>query len=345
MKTSLSRLLWGITLIGLLNLLSFGGMVGEAAAVEPWTKAISIGSGSVGSSHYSIMSGIAPLITKYVGVNATTEATKWSADNVDLLRKEELEFSSCTSDAVYDAWKGEDYFKGKPQRFIRIIHSGYTSCAVAITRADSGIKTHADLKGKRFYAWMPTSPIYQRWCKVIMEGNDLTKQNLTLMNVVSTKEAATALLEKRADAVLIVGSIPTAAVIELTNTIDCRILPIGPKEIKVMNEKYPFVFPLTLPAKTYKGQDEEMYIQGAKTHIITRENLPDELVYRVTKAIMGHPKEVAAIHPAAREIMAKNFFGNIQAPFHPGAIQYYKEVGLWTPQAQKAQDSFFTAKQ
>jgi uncharacterized protein len=344
MKIRFSHVLWGITLIGLLNLLSVSGIVRDAAAAEPWTKPISIGSGAVGSSHYTIMSGVAALITKYVGINATTEATKWSADNIDLLREGELEFSSCTSDAVYDGWRGEDYFKGKPQRYIRIIHSGYTSCAAVIVRADSSIKTHADLKGKRFYAWMPTSPIYQRWCKVILEGNGLTKQNLTLMNVVSTSEASTALLEKRCDAVLIVGSIPTAAIIELTNTIDCRVLPIGPKEIKVMNEKYPFVFPLTLPAKTYKGQDKEMYIQGAKTHIICRENLPDELVYRVTKALMGHPEDVAAIHPAAKELMAKNFFGNIQAPFHPGAIKYYKEIGLWTPQVQKAQDSFFTAK-
>jgi TRAP transporter TAXI family solute receptor len=164
------------------------------------------------------------------------------------------------------------------------------------------------------------------------------------MNVVSTPEAVTALTEKRCDAVLIVGSIPTAAVIELTNMIPCRILPIGEKEIKVMNERYPFVYPLTLPANTYKGQDKEMYIQGAKTHIICREDLPDELVYRVTKALMENPKDVAAIHPAAKEVMIKNFFGNIQAPFHPGAIKYYKEIGVWTPQIQKAQDSFFTAK-
>jgi TRAP transporter TAXI family solute receptor len=339
MKKNNSRIVWGMAVIGILHLLNVWSVQCDAA--EPWTKPISLGSGSVGSSHYSIMSGVAALITKQVGINATTEATKWSADNVDLLRKKEIEFSSCTSDAVYDAWKGEDYFKGKPQRFIRIIHSGYTSCAATITRADSDIKTHADLKGKRFYAWMPTSPIYQRWCKVILEANGLSKDNLNLMNVVSTPEAVTALTEKRCDAVLIVGSIPTAAVIELMNTVPCRILPIGEKESKVMSERYPFVYPLTLPANTYKGQDKEMFIQGAKTHIICREDLPDELVYRVTKALMDNPKDVASIHPAAKEIMVKNFFGNIQAPFHPGAIKYYKEIGVWTPQVQKAQDSFF----
>jgi TRAP transporter TAXI family solute receptor len=342
MKKNFSRAAWGVAVVGILHLLNVGLVVCEAA--EPWTKPISLGSGSVGSSHYSIMSGVAALITKQVGINATTEATKWSADNVDLLRKKEIEFSSCTSDAVYDAWRGEDYFKGKPQRFIRIIHSGYTSCATTITRADSGINTHADLKGKRFYAWMPTSPIYQRWCNVILEANGLSKDNLNLMNVVSTPEAVTALTEKRCDAVLIVGSIPTAAVIELTNTVPCRILPIGEKESKVMKERYPFVYPLTLPANTYKGQDKEMYIQGAKTHIICREDLPDELVYRITKVLMENPKDVGAIHPAAKEIMVKNFFGNIQAPFHPGAIMYYKEIGVWTPQIQKVQDSFFTAK-
>ena len=319
-------------------------LTGLKEASAAWTKPISIGSGSIGSSHYVIMTGIAGIITKYVGVNATTEATKWSADNVDLLQKKEIELSSCTADAVYDAWKGEDYFKGKPQKFMRLIHSGYTSCATTVARADSGIKTHADLKGKRFYAWHPTSPIYQRWCKVILEGNKLSKENLTLFNVVSTAEAVTALKEGRCDAALIVGSIPTAAVIEITNTIPCSILPIGENETRIMKERYPFVFPLTLPANTYKGQDKEIFIQGAKTHIICREDLPDEFIYRVTKTIMERPSEVGAIHPAAKEVILKNFFGNIQAPFHPGAIKYYKEVGVWTPDMQKIQDEFLAGR-
>ena len=322
--------------------MSFLSALKEASAA--WTKPISIGSGSIGSSHYVIMTGIAGIITKHVGVNATTEATKWSADNVDLLQKKEIELSSCTADAVYDAWKGEDYFKGKPQKFMRLIHSGYTSCATTVARADSGIKTHADLKGKRFYAWHPTSPIYQRWCKVILEGNKLSKENLTLFNVVSTSEAVTALKEGRCDAALIVGSIPTAAVIEITNTIPCSILPIGENETRIMKERYPFVFPLALPANTYKGQDKEIFIQGAKTHIICREDLPDEFIYRVTKTIMERPSEVGAIHPAAKEVVLKNFFGNIQAPFHAGAIKYYRELGVWTPDMQKLQDEFLAGR-
>lgn len=344
METAKKKLLLVLLVIGLLCAMIFTVYTCKEVTAETWTKPISIGSGSIGSSHYVIMTGIAGLITKYMGLSATTEATKWSADNVDLLRNKEIELSSCTADAVYDAWKGEDYFKGKPQKFLRLIHSGYTSCATTVTRADSGIKTHADLKGKRFYAWMPTSPIYQRWCKVILEANHLSRENLTLMNVVSTTEAVTALNERRCDAVLIVGSIPTAAVIEVTNTITSFIIPIGEKEIRVMRERYPFVIPLTLPANTYKGQDKEIFIQGAKTHVICREDLPDELIYRVTKTIMEYPSEVGAIHPAAKEITLKNFFGNIQAPFHPGAIKYYKETGVWTTDMQKIQGEFLSGR-
>jgi TRAP transporter TAXI family solute receptor len=340
------RGLFGVLLFWVMISLGFFMLAREGAAQSsaPWTKPISIGSGSIGSSHYVIMSSLSALIKKYMDLSATTEATKWSADNVDLLRNKEIELSSCTSDAVYDAWKGEDYFKGKPQRFIRLIHSGYTSCGTTVARADSNIKIHADLKGKRFYAWMPTSPIYMRWCNLVMEANRLTRQNLTLMNVVSTGEAVTALIEKRCDAALIVGSIPTAGIIEVTNTIPARILPILDTEIKMMKEKYPFVFPLALPANTYKGQDKEIFILGVKTHIICRDDLPDELIYRVTKTIMEHPDEVRAIHPAAKDLMLKGFFQAIQAPFHPGAIQYYKEKGVWTPEVQKVQDEFLAGR-
>lgn len=339
MKISRSGLVLTSSIVGLsiIAVCSFSG--GNVMAAEKiWSKPISIGSGSIGSSHYVVMSGIAGIITKSTGIQATVEATKWSAANVDLVREKEVELSSCTSDAVYDAWNGYDYFANKPQKFLRLIHSGYTSCGTIVAREDSGIKTAADLKGKRFYAWMPTSPIYLRWCNLTLEANNLTKDNLTLMQVVSTNEALAALTSNRADAALIVGSIPTAAIIEVTNTIPCRIIPVTDREMALMDSKYPFVFPLTLPAGTYKGQDKEMSIYGVKTHIVTNSELPDDLVYRVTKSIMEHPKEVMATHPAAKAVILNEFFVKPQAPFHTGAIKYYKEAGVWKDEHQKIQD-------
>jgi TRAP transporter TAXI family solute receptor len=345
MKTTRSQFFLVLSLIGLLTIVTFS-LSGRnvIAAEETWTKPISIASGSIGSSHYVVMSGIAAVITKYANITATVEATQWSAANVDLLRDKEVEVASCTSDAVYDAWNGYDYFKDRPQRFLRLIHSGYTSCGAIVAREDSGIQKPSDLKGKRFYAWMPTSPIYMRWCNLTLEANHLSKTDLNLMNVVSTKEAVQALVDNRADAAIIVGSIPTAAIIELTNTIPCRIISLTEREISLMNSKYPFVFPLTLPAHTYKGQDKEMTIFGVKTHIVTNAELPNDLIYRVIKSIMEHPNEVVGIHPAAKTVILKDFFVKPQAPFHPGAIKYYKEAGVWTPEIQKVQDAFFEAK-
>jgi len=340
MAKGLKMVLGALLVVGVISSSTFAFAETEAA----WTKPISIGSGSIGSSHYSIMTGMAALLTKYTGLTVTAEATRWSAGNVDLLREHEIELSSVTADAVYDAWNGENYFQGKPQKFLRLVHSGYTSVSSVVAREDSGIKSLSDLKGKRFYAWHPTSPMYQRWCKVILEANGLNRDNLTLMQVVSTKEAVAALIQNRADAALIVGSIPTAAVIEVTNTIPCRIIPFTEKEVKVMDEKYPFVFPIALPANTYKGQDKEIITEGAKTHIMTTSELPDELIYRLTKAMMEHPDAVKAIHPAAKSITIENVFVRTQAPFHPGAVKYYKEAGVWNAEMQKRQEEFLTGK-
>jgi TRAP transporter TAXI family solute receptor len=343
MRGTMDRFLKRLLVIGLVSTITLVISTKEPLAA-PWTKPISIASGSIGSLHYMIMTGIAGLITRHMGVNTTAEATTWSAANVDLLRKKEVELASCTADAVYDAWQAKGYFEGKPQRFLRLIHSGYITCATTVTRPDSGIKTHADLKGKRFYAWHPTSPFIQRCCNVILEANQLTRENLRLMDVVSTKEAVSALTEGRCDAVLIVGGPPTAAIVELTNTMACSIIPIGDPEVQVMKKKYPFLFPYLLPPNTYKGQTKELLIQGGKTHFVCREDLPDELIYQITKVLMENPGDVGAIHPQAKEVVLKTFFYNPQAPFHPGAIKYYKEVGMWTADMQKVQDQLISAK-
>jgi len=318
-------------------ILQFTGVVGVVNAADKWTKPISIGSGGVGSSHYTIQIGCASLITRYAGISATCEATKWSAANVDLLRQGDIELSSCTSDAVYDAWRGSDYFKGKQQDFVRIYHSGYTSCCVFVTKTNSGIKKAEDLKGKRVYAWKTTSPIMMRWTLATLYAAGLTKEDVTMMDEVSTKEAVTALKEGRCDAALIVGSIPTAAVIELTSTMDCTVLPAPANVQKVLDEQFPFVIQLDLPANTYKGQTKAIKILGCKTHMICHRDLPNDLIYRVTKALMEHPDEVQAIHPAAKSVTLEGVFVKAQAPFHPGAIEYYKEVGAWTDEMEKFQ--------
>lgn len=315
------------------------GFVGSDVAEGKWTKPISIGSGSVGSSHYTIQTGCADIITRYAGISATCEATKWSAANVDLLRNKKIELSSCTSDAVYDAWIGSDYFKGKQQDFVRIYHTGYTSCCVFVTKAGSGIKKAEDMRGKRVYAWKSTSPIMMRWTLATLYGAGLTKDDVIMMDEVSTKEAVSALKEGRCDASLIVGSIPTSAVIELTSTMDCVVLPAPENVQKVLDEQFPFVTLLDLPANTYKGQTKDIKILGAKTHMICHRALPNDLIYRVTKALMEHPDEVRAIHPAAKTVNLENIFANPQAPYHPGAIEYYKEKGVWTDEMQKFQDA------
>jgi TRAP transporter TAXI family solute receptor len=287
--------------------------------------------------------GFAPIIGKYVDIKASSQAGYMSEANIHLLREGEADLTWATANAVFPAWNGKAPFDW-PQVYLRQIHSGHVGTLTWVTRADSDIKTPADFRGKRIIAWSPTSMAMQGTVESTLWAYGLTKDDIDLVTFTGHKAYLEAFKEKRADAAMSPGAIPTAGLIELFAQVPSRIVPIGDAEMAKIHDKWPYWFGATVPTGTYKGQNEEALIHGILASVLAHKDLPEDLVYEITKALMEHPDEVTAVHPAARYYTLDNFFNNPMAPFHSGSVKYYKEKGVWTPEMEEFQNKLLGKK-
>ena len=100
--------------------------------------------------------------------------------------------------------------------------------------------------------------------------------------------------------------------------------------VRALIEKYAFFHPATIPAGTYKGLDSDFQgLNVGSMHLITSAAQDEELIYQITKTIWENREEIAGKHPAGKAINQKNVARNTGIEYHPGAIRFYKEAGIW----------------
>ncbi|MDZ4247589.1 MAG: TAXI family TRAP transporter solute-binding subunit, partial [Dehalococcoidia bacterium] len=131
-----------------------------------------------------------------------------------------------------------------------------------------------------------------------------------------------------------------ALFIELATTTQVKWVPIEDAAVKKISDKYPFLTKQVLPAGTYPGQTQDVPWIGVSTMTVTRDDIPESLVYAVTKTLWEHLDEFKSMHPAAKEWAIGDVLEERTIPWHPGAIKYYKEKGLWNSELDKLQKNF-----
>ena len=127
--------------------------------------------------------------------------------------------------------------------------------------------------------------------------------------------------------------------IELFQRIDSRWIPLDDDKMDIMIERNPVWYKATLPAGSYKGQDVDVPMAGINILAVSRADLPESFIYEVMKAIWDHfDDELSPMHPNFKYFEKGSLIHRSTLPFHPGAIKYWKEAGLWDDAAQKRQD-------
>ena len=124
---------------------------------------------------------------------------------------------------------------------------------------------------------------------------------------------------------------------ELARDIPIRLLETDPEALKKLQAEYPNVTPLVFPAGTYNGIDKDVHTYTLPQMWLCRTDLSQDLVYKILKAVYDNSEERNAIHPMAKKYTIENAFrGSKSVPvgYHPGAIKYYKEKGIWDKMAQ-----------
>jgi uncharacterized protein len=220
---------------------------------------------------------------------------------------------------------------------VRLIAVGHTSDTHWIVRKNSPIKSCYDFKGKVIGvgpAGSATLNIYSK--QHLAAGWGITLEDIK-PKYIAFHEITRGIRDNTIDAGLIAAGYPIAAVMELARDIPIRLLETDPEVIKKLQAKYSNVTPLVFPAGTYKGIDKDVHTYTLPQMWLCRTDLPEDLVYKIIKAVYDNSEARNAIHPMAKKYTVENAFrGSKSVPvgYHPGAIKYYKERGIWDKMAQ-----------
>jgi TRAP transporter TAXI family solute receptor len=200
--------------------------------------------------------------------------------------------------------------------------------ALFLTPANSGIRKIADLKGKRVVIG-PAGAGFEYFLEPILAAHNLKFADFTPLN--NTQAGAVDMLaDGSAAAAFLGGAIPTASIMQACASQDIFFVPFDEAAKNNLISQYPFFEAATIPAETYRGQTEPFAgLNVGSMHLITSASADEEKVYRLTKILYEHREQVAAKHPAGRAINPQNAVKDFGTPFHPGAIRYYREIGIW----------------
>ena len=293
---------------------------------------ISIGTAPIGGAFHPVGSAIADVVARNIkdkDWNVTAEGTKGTQQNIRLLVSEDrtIEFGMANAAISYFAVRGEGAWQEVQP--IRSVMTLAPNVGLFVTPKSSGIKAITDLKGKRVVVG-PAGAGFEYFLEPILAEHGVTYKDFTPVNG-TYGDAVDYLTDGSSAAAFMGGAIPTPAVTKASVGQDIIFIPLDESAKKILFEKYPFFSPITIPAEEYKKVLTEPFetMNVGSMHLITAADVDEDLVYHFTKTLYTHGAEVAKAHGAGRAINEKNAARDVGTPFHPGAIRFYKEIGIW----------------
>ncbi|HEX2930004.1 MAG TPA: TAXI family TRAP transporter solute-binding subunit [Candidatus Binatia bacterium] len=315
---------------------TFMALVAATVATAQVKTRLSIATGGTGGVYYPLGGGMAALISKHIAnTEATAEVTTASVDNVKLLHGNRIGMALCLPDTAWDGYSGQ--IKGlKEKANIRSLMALYSNFMHFVAIDGAGIKSIADLKGKRVSTGSPGSGTEVKGLRVL-EAYGLTPKDFRSQDRLGAAESAGAIKDRKIDAFIWDGGLPTAAVLDLAATpgMKINIIPHADAIPKMVAKYGPLYFVSNIPKGVYKGVDEDVPVAAATNLLIVNEKMDENLAYQITKLFLEHTADLVAVHKAASEISLKNAVVGSPIPFHPGALRYFKEKGISVPSAAK----------
>ncbi|EOB3674878.1 TAXI family TRAP transporter solute-binding subunit [Vibrio vulnificus] len=293
---------------------------------------ITIGTGSVTGVYYPTGGAICKLVNKDRkdhNIRCSVESTGGSIYNVNTIRSGELDFGIVQSDWQYHGYKGTSKFEEQgPYTKLRAMFSLHTEPFNIIARSDAGIDKLEDLKGKRVNIGNPGSGDHATM-SVVMDAMGWNNDSFKLASELKGSERSQALCDNKIDAFIYMVGHPNGSIKEATTSCDAKLVSAtGPQIDKIVADN-PYYAYSTVPAGMYRGTDKDVKSFGVAATLVTTADVSDDVAYNVAKAVFENFDTFKRLHPAFATLKKGDMVSaGISIPLHPGAVKYYKEVGL-----------------
>ena len=288
---------------------------------------INILTGGTSGVYYPLGVALSQVYGKAIpNAKVSVQATKASAENLNLLQAGRGEIAFTLGDALSDAWKGnEDAGFKTPLKKLRTVAGIYSNYIQIVASADSGIRTLADLKGKRISVGAPKSGTELN-ARAVLKAAGLTYKDFDKVEYLPFGESVELMKNRQLDVTLQSAGLGVSSLRDLSTSVKIVVVAIPPAVVKKIGDAA--YVPAIIPAKTYEGQDTDVPAVAIQNFLVTHEGVSDDEVYRMTKSLFENLDALVAAHTAAKDIKRENAIRSLPVPLHPGAARYYKEAGL-----------------
>ncbi len=300
--------------------------VSTTIAARAADEFINVLTGGTSGVYYPMGVALAKIYTEKIpGSRPSVQATKASVENLNLLQQGKGEVGFALGDSVAFAWAGNEEagFKAKLDK-LRGLAAIYPNYIQIVASKESGIKTLADLKGKRLSVGAPKSGTELN-ARAILNAAGIQYSDLGKVEYLPFAESVELMKNRQLDATLQSAGVGVAAIRDLASSVEITVVEIPAAIVDKVGTPYGKG---TIPAKTYTGQDADIATATVVNYLVTRAGLSDETVYGMTKSMFESLDELAAAHSAGKGIKLEGALAGMPIPLHPGAERYYKEKGL-----------------
>jgi len=306
--------------------------VGMQTTEAARTKFVTIGTGGITGVYYPTGGAIARIVNKQkekYNIRCTVESTGGSVFNVNAILAGDLEFGVVQSDRQYQAVNGLAEWESRgAQKKLRAVFSIHPESVTLIAANDTNINTIFDLKGKRVNIGNPGSGQRQNSIDALTNAGINFMRDINAEQV-KAAEAPGLLQDSRIDAFFYTVGHPSGAIKEATaGARKTHFVPI--EDVDGLLKMYPYYAKSYIPIKMYPGASNKNDVNtfGVKATLVTSADVPEDVVYAITREVFENFDTFIKLHPAYETLTRKSMLEGLSAQIHPGAMKYYKEVGL-----------------
>jgi TRAP transporter TAXI family solute receptor len=335
----MKRRVFGRLIIGGLVFILFQTGILFHGHAAPAEQSINLITNPAGMGMYTIAIAQGQLISKKTGLRIIVQPSQGPKVIPYILDSGDGQVATLSVNNTYWAYKGISEYN-KPYQFLRVLQAGNENYFAIITKEKSGIKTIPDLKGRRV-----TYSVTSYMTQLVMEtellayGLSPTKD----VTIVKTEDNSTALRDLdqgRTDAAAC--GLGGSKMAELSRKTKIVALPFDPGKIALV-QKEMVMFPAITP-DNLSGVDPGLKVIATPNLLIARADLSDDAAYQMVKALIENYNELKAVNPVLADWKPEVAARELPVPYHPGAVRYYKEKGLWNSKLDQLQQKLASEK-
>ena len=301
-----------------------------APSAHAQQRFMTIGTGGVTGVYYAAGGAICRLVNKdraQHGIRCSVESTGGSVFNVNTIRAGELDLGFAQSDVQFNALNGLAQYKDKAYGELRAVFSVHPEPITVLARKEAGVKSFADLKGKRFNVGNPGSGT-RASVEEMLGAMGWKMGDFSLASELKADEHGPALCDAKIDGFAFAVGHPSANIQDPTTSCGAQLVPLTGAAVDKLVADKPFYAKVTIPGGLYPNNPQPTSTYGVLATVVASAKTPPETVYQVVKAVFDNFDEFKKLHPALANLRPESMIKDgLSAPLHEGALRYYREKG------------------